>query len=344
VNTRRDEGAAGLPPPPEKAEEPKLSWAVIASGFRSPWLQGLANISGVLGLLCTLAVPLLVGKVSWIYLMPVAYLVLLNVFLFMAVRWTDTARERDRSEAHRDIEQLRSEARQDVEQLRSRISELEPLTQHISALTPLRDAFRDLAQATAIIADPSAGSHSKLPFNQALRHSLAAFANSFSLSTGSPCRASIKTVGPSGHGGGGMVAVTLCRSSSDRRRPPIAGEDLIRDNTDFLGVFQNGLDPFFCNDLVDLLHQGLYRNSHWTMDVIQAGTFEYVAAIVWPIGGSTHDASTEKVDQVIAFLCVDSPRRGAFDESGHVPIGQAYASMLSLPIERLHRIDSQRGA
>ena len=108
------------------------------------------------------------------------------------------------------------------------------------------------------------------------------------------------------------------------------------ENSDFNFVVTN-LQPFCENDLPRLWEAGAYRNSHWTEELRSSRAFKYRSAIVWPIEAdrpgdqnpeTTRDDTIGTRDPVIAVLCVDSKRTGAFRRATDVPMGALFAHAL----------------
>ncbi|WP_229052360.1 hypothetical protein [Aeromicrobium sp. Leaf350] len=173
-----------------------------------------------------------------------------------------------------------------------------------------------------------------------LHDSLSAFAEAFTLVTGSNCRASIKEIYAEAKDAGTaagstdlrseLFAATVSRSDRDEvRRIAEERPDLVRENSDFELVVANR-DAFHSNDLPRLWLNREYRNSHWPDSLRSSGKFPYTAAIVWPIEADrvTSVRSPISNENVIAVLCVDTRRRGAFRPRVDVPFGMAYAHAL----------------
>lgn len=100
------------------------------------------------------------------------------------------------------------------------------------------------------------------------------------------------------------------------------------DNTDFKNIIDDGDDFFFCNDLSAEIVNG-YKNSHWDAprlkQMAQDDSYPYRSTVVWPVRAKVGPAQAEAWN-VIGFLCVDSPNRGAFDAKLDTPFGQLIAT------------------
>lgn len=179
-------------------------------------------------------------------------------------------------------------------------------------------------------------------FFQNLQDSVTAFSEAYTLVTGTRCRASLKEVyaesvipAPMKRGEVAdpvdvLLAATILRGDPDAT-PPISQEAavLVSENSDFQDVFERAI-PFFSNDLPKMWAEGKYRNSHWSDDLRSSKRFPYRSSIVWPIevapAPGVQPAQTK--ERVIAFLCVDSERRGAFIQRADVAFGSVYAHAL----------------
>jgi len=175
-----------------------------------------------------------------------------------------------------------------------------------------------------------------------VQEALSAFAEAFTLVTGSNCRASLKEVfvqtrptAPSHRGDkpvprDSTFVATIARSDSDsNRRVSEEAPDLIADNSDFEHVFKTS-QPFFAGDLPKMWLNREYRNSHWPETLRQTRDFPYLSSIVWPIEVEPHfrGQSDGERERVIAFLCIDSRQRNAFRRRADVPFGGAFAHAL----------------
>lgn len=193
------------------------------------------------------------------------------------------------------------------------------------AMVPIHDAFGHLSAASWTIIE----NQSDDAFLAHLRDALRSLAEAFSLTADSTCRASIKMIAAEGDGVMDLLVYTLCRSNQGME-PQGAEVARIGNNSDFKSIFQ-GSTYFFSNDLVAMLGKG-YRNSNWDEQVIRENRMEYRATIVWPIGRSTRGGIPHK--QVIGFLCVDTLKTDAFNETYDVPLGMAFSEGLNLAIHR----------
>lgn len=198
-------------------------------------------------------------------------------------------------------------------------------------------AFRRLTEATDEL--NSGQSQDARAFLVALQGSLSAFAEAFTLVTGSNCRATLKELylgevslpakpGDAPRATQVLCAATVLRSELDSG-PAVYDEApvLVEENSDFLEVFETG-KPFFSNDLEAAWRRGDYRNSHWTSDMRTSRTFPYRSAIVWPVRVDPRSNPRAAPEKAIAFLCVDSQRRRAFVRLADVAFGGGYAHAL----------------
>lgn len=200
------------------------------------------------------------------------------------------------------------------------------------AMIPVRKAFASLAEATWTMIE---GNGSEEAFLLRLRESLRLIAETFSLITDTPCRASVKIIsaGSPDAASHDIHVVTLCRSG-DLEDTRTADRDRIGNNTDFRQIFVDNAPYFFSNDLVGQLASG-YQNSHWDEKTIKERRYDYVATIVWPIGrtiGANSRGGARR--EIVGFLCVDTPAAGVLNETYDVPLGAAFAQALDLAIQR----------
>jgi hypothetical protein len=207
------------------------------------------------------------------------------------------------------------------------------------AMLPAQKAFSGLADASWTVVE---GDGSQASFIHNLEKSLKYLADAFSIITDTSCRAAIKVVST----GSGEVqvrdfkVVTLCRSS---QQPEVdfPEPDRIGNNTDFLRIFVENENYFFCNDLPAEIGRG-YQNSHWNTHVITERKFDYTATIVWPIGRVVpSDGERQGRREIIGFLCLDALATGIFQERFDIPLGAAFAQGLYLA---LHRFRARRAA
>lgn len=175
-----------------------------------------------------------------------------------------------------------------------------------------------------------------------LQESLSAFAEAFTLVTGTDCRATIKEVySESVLVPGSAIqtfdrelwVATVARSDIDAsRRVSQESPDRVTENTDFAHVVSN-LKPYFSGNLPKAWLAREYDNSHWSEDLRKSRDFPYRSTIVWPIEvdrPSTARSSTDDDgdDPVIAILCIDSRKRHAFRASADVQFGSLFAHAL----------------
>lgn len=198
-------------------------------------------------------------------------------------------------------------------------------------------AFRRLTEASD---DLFNGSKDSTVFFITLQGSLSAFAEAYTLVTGSNCRATIKELfsgewlpPPDKRGGeveprDALLAGTVLRSEVDSG-PAVATETavFVDENSDFAEVFQSG-EAFFSNDLAGLWRSGKYRNSHWHEDLKTTGNFPYRSAIVWPVRVDPRLTRREAPEKAVAFLCLDTKLPRAFVQGADVAFGAAYAHAL----------------
>lgn len=185
-------------------------------------------------------------------------------------------------------------------------------------------------------------------FTDGLQQALAELARAYSVVTGSNCRATLKEVYHESlmtqRGATGSVELTkeLMAATWARSEPELSrtarseAPDKVTENSDFNFVVTN-LRPFCENDLPASWKAGDYRNSHWTDEMRTSRKFPYRSAIVWPIEAdrpgdrskeATRDDADGARDPVIAVLCVDSKRTGAFRRAVDVPMGALFAHAL----------------
>lgn len=198
-------------------------------------------------------------------------------------------------------------------------------------------AHRRLSEATDRLLY---GSGDRDDFYANVQESLSAFAEAFTLVTGSNCRATIKEVyyedwlppparpGASANSGELILAATLMRSEVDSNYS-VASEESIRvdENSDFEEVLRTGA-VFFSNDLPSLWESGKYQNSHWGPELRSTRVFPYESAIVWPIRVDPRRPTSGASPTVIAFLCVDTQRKRAFVRRADIALGASYAHAL----------------
>jgi hypothetical protein len=183
---------------------------------------------------------------------------------------------------------------------------------------------------------------SRSDFLEKLQPAVGAFAEAFTLVTGTNCRASIQEVflhhaPPLPHGARvqtpteALYAGTLVRSERTAKHGPEAPQP-VDGNTDFSEVLQTGL-PWIGNDLPAAYRAGTYRNTKWTPDIVAKKNWPYRSAIVWPIKSDALAAprgedAGDAQPPALAFLCVDSKKRNAFYKRPDVDLGEPFAQAL----------------
>jgi hypothetical protein len=169
-----------------------------------------------------------------------------------------------------------------------------------------------------------------------LRGALSSFATSFSILTGTTCRACIKQVfcegKPKEQDLHSIRVTTFSRfPQKNEPRDKKFDEDMISDNTDYLTLFvQPDCNRFHSNNL---LKEKGYHNSHWTQDAINAGRVDYQSTIVWPI---RKNLEAENHD-TWGFLCIDSMQTHVFVIDYDFPVGAAFADALYILLKEMDR-------
>jgi hypothetical protein len=146
----------------------------------------------------------------------------------------------------------------------------------------------------------------------AFQKAAAALQSYFSAASRHKCRVAVKDVLTTE--GQELAVQTLCRGTEPEegdREWALPRVDLVAENTDFNEIFA-GARFFFSNDLTKV--RG-YRNSHFTSQM-RPHEYPYRSVMVWPI---------QREDELIGFLCVDSPDKRAFDRRLDQPIGRSVA-------------------
>lgn len=277
------------------------------SGFATRPFNVLANLASIVGLVVTL-----LALLKWSYLWILA-LYLCAMSLFLMIRYIRQERWARYAEANISIEK---------------------------GLRRLKEVSDRLIFRTCSDDD----------FIEGLGFALGDIAVAFSLVTGSTCRATLKEVyyeevfrGSARIGIEGtneLCAASMARSDPEknlkaRREAPV----LVTANSDFDHVVSEST-PFFSNDLPSLWRNGNYKNSHWSDSLQTSRDFPYRSAIVWPIeadrpGVDWLEETDGKRERVIALLCIDSKRTGAFRRATDVPMGGLFAHAL-YPVLRYH--------
>jgi hypothetical protein len=175
--------------------------------------------------------------------------------------------------------------------------------------------------------------------------SLDALAQVFTLLVGNTCRVGIaelfvdrtKTTAP----GEALQVRAIFRSGPQEGLDPEVPQP-VDGNSDFLRILQTQR-PFIHNDLAVAYEARRYENTKWTPDMIQEDRFPYRSTIVWPIKSSEGRLrGSARIEQPLAFLCVDTPRAGAFVGSCDVPLGACYAHAIYPVVRRLLAPDTAR--
>ena len=153
-------------------------------------------------------------------------------------------------------------------------------------------------------------------FKLTLKEFARSMASLFKATTGVAVRVTLKQlIRPDDEGVSGVEALyveDLVRDRESLRR----GRDRVVDNTDFNSIVFFKMDRFFSNDLEEMIASGTYKNSHVSPDE----PLKYRSTIVWPVRkifDSPDDSLGYEMSDgqdLVAFLCVDSPVTGAFSE------------------------------
>lgn len=159
-----------------------------------------------------------------------------------------------------------------------------------------------------------------------LRRAATAMSATFSTTTGTPCRITVKQI-VEADDDQPLGVRDLTRSDPHRISRT---RDLISANTDFLTLLQGEEHYFRCNDIQQLRDTSDYANSHAT-----AGRpLPYQSTIVWPIRKVLDDPLLAEAlgafsdwQDLIGFLCVDSKEPQAFTDAD-VQTGAAMADTL----------------
>lgn len=112
---------------------------------------------------------------------------------------------------------------------------------------------------------------------------------------------------------------------------PLLPPEPIEGNTDFESLLLGPDSYFMCNDIAAARRDDSYANSH----ARPGKPLSYNSAIVWPVRRrlrrrpqATKKLNARSWQDLIAYLCVDSPDTGVFDESIDVWIGAAIADAM----------------
>lgn len=161
-------------------------------------------------------------------------------------------------------------------------------------------------------------------FLYVLRSASDEIADCFSGMTGHACRVSVKQV--LDKGGGVPAVVDLSRSGTIPLRRTL---DLIEHNSDFEELMVGTSPYFLCNNIAKLRSTGNYKNSH----IVDGQALPYNSTVVWPVrktldqppvGDSPKIEAVSDWQDIIAYLCVDSPETDVFSEE-HIWVGAAIA-------------------
>ncbi len=172
-----------------------------------------------------------------------------------------------------------------------------------------------------------------------LRNALTEVARTFTLITGSPCRACIKEVhypGPTAVPVGSdnlrsLKVSTLCRDNAGG--PPSVADDhehYVSENTDFELLFMQRWKYRWYHSN-NLEKENPYKNSSWG----DGRARDYRSTCVWPIQKT--DDTPEKCHDTLGFLCVDSLDVDIFDSRIDFHVGAQIADSL-YPLMRLMRL------
>lgn len=178
-------------------------------------------------------------------------------------------------------------------------------------------------------------------FYQGLQEALAAFAEAFTLVTGTNCRATLKEVFQEEVASTrarqetvtitqDLMVATWARSDIDEHRREENAHERVDANSDFYSAFTN-VAPWFGDNLPRRWAKKEYENSHWTESLRKSRKFPYRSAIVWPVEAYRPEGRGDDAAQslpVIGLLCVDSKSPVAFRERADVPFGSQFAHSL----------------
>ncbi|MCT7361957.1 hypothetical protein [Mycolicibacterium llatzerense] len=174
--------------------------------------------------------------------------------------------------------------------------------------------------------------------------SIDALAQGFTLLTGSTCRVCIAELyvdATKAIPEEALVARVVFRSGEQEGLQAETAQP-VDGNSDFLRILQTQ-KPFFHNDLGKAYEARKYENTKWNPAMIDDDSFPYRSTIVWPIKSSEGRLrGTNRVDQPLAFLCVDTPRAGAFVQLSDVPLGACYSYAIYPVVRRLLAPDGAR--
>lgn len=167
-----------------------------------------------------------------------------------------------------------------------------------------------------------------------LQASLKSFAAAWSLVAGAACRVCVVELycenAEADPKDDAFCVKALCRHENLMERSGLP--DKLKDNSDFYLLWSDPTQRWFmCNDLTEELKRG-YRNSHWPAGAVAQGALDYAAACVWPVRKwlvrVPSDPKSQKTQDLVGYLCVDSRTRGIFRERYDFDLGAAYADTL----------------
>lgn len=182
------------------------------------------------------------------------------------------------------------------------------------------------------------GSYQEQVWKQTVQDSLREFAAAFSVATGAPCHATIKTlIDPRGASGRSsvppdeLIVDTYVRSGA--RKPRVrAGvpANSVGRNTDFRQLFSPDADNrcWYQNDLL-AIDPVMYENPHWPENPTRRNV-PYRSTMVWPIRKVVREGTDTTPHELYihGFLTVDSREADIFDYDRHFDLGAAYADHL----------------
>ncbi len=202
---------------------------------------------------------------------------------------------------------------------------------YAEAQSRLHDAYHSIRDAWHVHFTNQSHSQIEDLITDALGH----YANAFSLITGVCCRVCIKELicfdPKAAQPEHRYVVKTLLRSATangEVEPSPNDTKDCISNNSDFLYLYRNPNEKRFIVD--NILNENGYQNSH-SHPPGNLSSLPYRSVCVWPIKkrfGVISNKKKDREDDLIAFLCVDSMARGAFNDRYDVNLGAAFADTL----------------
>lgn len=190
----------------------------------------------------------------------------------------------------------------------------------------------------------------KIECKRRLSKVVTAFANAFSLVTGTHCRACIKTLElrditqdkfkqlSTKDRATYLNVTTFCRDSSSARGENVDDKYThpINGNTDFLELYLNfEKRMYFSNNIP---HEKGYSNSSFQINK----KLPYSSTVVWPIRKLVYvqdkkaDELLNQEQDIIGYLCVDSARRNVFQEGYDFEMGAIIADALFVFLKGYH--------